>query len=263
MANLRLDAAYNAQIQAIRSRVTQFASARFAAGQYRDADVIRFVNQMVPTILASRRQVSALTDAYLAQKLSGALGIRVPPRGPIDTSGLRGVPASDVYARPFQTVWTKLSNGLPFDAAVNAGAARLVDVIATDLQMAKTYTAQDVFSNSPDRIIGYSRVVSGANTCALCYVAATQMYHRGDLMPIHPGCGCSVEPVTKSQPFDHVAADQQLMDVHQAVKDQLGSYSSDARAIDYRKLVVVQDHGEYGPTLAIAGQHFDALKAAA
>lgn len=223
----------------------------------------KFVNQVVPVVLAGRRQVSALTDSYLSQVMTQALGHRVAPRGPIDTNALRGVPASDVYARPFQTVWTKLADGVPFDSAVSAGAARLVDLLATDFQMAKTHTAQDVFSNSPDRIIGYARVVSGVNTCALCYVAATQFYHRGDLMPIHPGCNCSVEPITKANPFDQAVMDQQLMDVHQAVDEQFGFHASDARAIDYRKLVVVQNHGEYGPTLAIAGQHFDALKAAA
>jgi hypothetical protein len=250
----RVQAAFRQQSLAVRTRLQQFAAGQFAAGQYRDADLARFVRQVTPHVLAGRRQVSAMTDAYLTQVLQSS-GIKAPRRGPIDTAALRGVPVEDVYARPYQTVWTSLSNGNAYDAAIAAGAARLGALIATDLQMAKTYTARDVFSHSKG-VTGYMRVPSGVNTCALCEVASTQMYSRDDLMPIHASCGCSVEPVTRENPWDQEAADQRLMDTHASVYDQLGMTDPGARAPDYRHVVVTNENGEIGPVLGIRGQRF-------
>lgn len=256
MPSQRLDAAYNAQIKAIRTRLDAFAAARFMSGQYRDADMARFLKEVVPVVLASRRQVSALTDSYLSQVMTSQLGKRVAPRGPIDTNTLRGVDAKEVYTRPFVTVRTKLSTGMPFDAAVSAGSARLTDILLTDMQMAKTQTAQNVISNSGPQIIGYERTLSGNKSCALCVVASTQMYHKGDLMPIHPGCDCGVQPITRSRPFDSEAATQRLEDTHQSVFNLLGTKDSSARAPDYRKLIATHEHGEIGPVLSIKGQKF-------
>ena len=270
-ANLtRLDAArtdaYARQAAAVRSRVQAFASARFAAGQYRDADLARFVSQVSPIVLAGRKQTAALTDAYLSQVMRSA-GITIPVHKPVDTAALRGVDVTDVYARPYQTVWTKLSDGLTFDAAVNAGASRLIDLVATDMQMARTYTSQNVLSRSS--VTGYMRVPSGNNPCALCEIASTQVYHSSELMPIHPGCACTEEPVTEDNPWDQASADQRLQDTHAAVFDRLGVADSGGRDVglgkvdssgksisDYTALVAVRDHGEIGPMLVRAGDHF-------
>lgn len=251
MANSRLDAAYAAQVKAVRERVDSFTQARFAAGQHRDADLERFVSQVVPVVLAARRQVSALTDAYLAQVLSDALGQRVRPRGPIDTDLLRGVAASDVYARPFVEVRTKLSEGLTYDAAVSAGSARLRDIALADMQLAKTHTAQarvDV-----DGVRGYKRTLTGNKNCALCYLASTQFYHKEDLLPIHPGCDCGVQPIATG---DRANMDADITATHEAVEDRLGASDSGGRAPDYRKQLIVREHGELGPVLAVRGQHF-------
>lgn len=252
--DLRVAATFNRQSLAVRTRVQQFAAARFTAGQYRDADVALFVRQVAPVVLAGRRQVSAMTDAYLTQVLQQS-GIKAPRRGPIDTAALRGVPVEDVYARPYQTVWTSLSKGDAFDAAVSAGAARLGILIATDMQMAKTYTSRDVLSHSKG-VTGYQRVPSGVNTCALCELASTQMYSRDDLMPIHPSCGCSVEPVTRDNPWDQAAADERYGNAHAAAQDQLGESDINGRAPDYRKAIAVRDHGEIGPVLVRAADRF-------
>lgn len=238
-----LDVRYAAQVRAIRARVEQFALRRFSAGEFRDADLERFVKTVVPVVLAGRRQVSALTDAYLSRKL----GIRAS--GPIDTDSLRGVAAAEVYARPFVTVRTKLANGLDLAAAVSAGAARVTDLTVTDMQLAKTHTSQATFQRAG--VTRYIRVVSADNTCALCYVASTQTYSTDDLMPIHPGCNCGTDVAP-----DNFDGTDTLIATHAAVEDALGVSASDARAIDYRKQVVVREHGELGPVLAVKGQAF-------
>lgn len=255
----KLDEAYAAQIKTIRTRLDAFTSSRFKAGQYRDTDMARFIKETVPVILAGRRQVSALTDAYLAQVLSQQLGKRVAPRGPIDTNALRGVDVKEVYARPFITVRTKLSEDKTFDAAVSAGVSRLNDILLTDLQMAKTYTAQNVISNSSERITGYERILTGSKNCALCIVASTQRYHRGNLMPIHPGCDCGINPIADSG--KQIIHEARLEAIHQQVQEFFGgTLDPDAirsgRTPDYRKLIVTHEHGEIGPLLAVKGQHF-------
>ena len=74
----RLDAAYVAQVKAVRARVESFALARSGAGQHRDADLERFIAQVVPVALAARKQVSSLTDAYLSRVLgAGALSLGI------------------------------------------------------------------------------------------------------------------------------------------------------------------------------------------
>lgn len=259
MPNRRLDAAYAAQVKAIRTRVQTFALARFRAGQYRDVNLGEFVKQAVPIIAAGQRQISSLTDSYLSMTLTSMLGTKVPMRGAIDTSNLRGVPLTDVYERPFVTVRTKLSQGMPYDLAVQAGTARLVDLVLTDMQMAKTYTAQNVLSNSSERVTGYERTLTGSQSCGLCVVASTQRYRKSDLMPIHPGCDCGVEPIIDRGV--QVINPERLAQIHKSVGDFFGgnldkSLQSSARAPDYRELIAVHEHGEIGPVLSIKGQKF-------
>lgn len=256
MANSRLDAAYVAQVSAVRERVVSFTQARFAAGQHRDADLERFVREVVPVVLASRRQVSSLTDAYLALVLSEALGVKVAPRGPVDTDALRGVDASEVYARPYVTVRTKLSEGLSYTDAVSAGVARLTDIALADMQLAKTHTALQSFDR--DGVSGYKRTLTGRANCALCYLASTQFYHRGDLMPIHPGCNCGVDPIATG---DRTRMDSELNATHEAVEARLGVSDAGGRAPDYRKQIIVREHGELGPVLTVKDQGFTGPKA--
>lgn len=252
MANSRLDAAYAAQVKAVRERVDSFTQARFAAGEHRDADLERFVAEVVPVVLAARGQVSALTDAYLSRVLTDLLGRPVRARGPIDTDLLRGVAATEVYARPFVEVRTKLAEGFAYDAAVSAGSARLTDIALADMQLAKRNTAQARLSDV-DGVRGYRRTLTGSKNCSLCYLASTQFYHKGDLLPIHPGCDCGVQPIAAG---DRVQMDADLEATHEAVEDRLGDSDRGGRAPDYRKQLIVREHGELGPVLAVRGHHF-------
>lgn len=244
----RLDRSYQAAVRQVRSRVEAFVLARFDSGQYRDADLDRFVNQVVPVVLAGQRQVSSLTDAYLALVLSNQMGRTVRAAGPL-ADYPRGVDPAEVYARPYVEVRTKLAAGLPLTAAKSAGRARLQDIARTDVQLARTTTARRSFQRAG--VSRYQRVLTGSKSCALCYVASTQTYSRDDLLPIHPGCDCSVAPVVGT--FDRNA---ELEATHEAIQERFGATDRGGRAIDYRKSLIVQEHGEMGPLLAVRGQHF-------
>jgi hypothetical protein len=44
--------------------------------------------------------------------------------------------------------------------------------------------------------------------------------------------------------------------VHDAIRETFGEMAFDARQIDYRKILLVEQHGELGPTLTVARHHF-------
>ena len=86
----------------------------------------------------------------------------------------------------------------------------------------------------------------------MCVVASTQRYHRGDLMPMHPGCDCGVQPLPPGLAASQVIDEDLLEQVHQITADRLGVSDRGGRTPDYRKLLTVREHGEYGPTLSWA-----------
>lgn len=245
----RLDLAYRQQVAQVRQRLERFARGQFTAGEFRDEDMARFVAAVAPVVLAGRRQVSALTDAYLSQKVAAARGKRVRPSGPVDTDNLRGVPVDEVYQRPFITVRTKIAEGLALDAAVSAGLARTSDLVLADLQLAKTHTTRHVYRSSG--VKRYIRVLVGAENCGLCYVASTQTYSTDDLMPIHPGCNCDTDIAP-----DDFDGTEQLAQTHEAMETRFGVSDASARGPDYRKALLVREHGELGPVLTVKSHRF-------
>ncbi|WP_343955657.1 hypothetical protein, partial [Nonomuraea longicatena] len=75
------------------------------------------------------------------------------------------------------------------------------------------------------------------NHCDLCVIAATNTYRKRDLMPIHPACGCSVEPI--------YSTDDEDAELDRRVAE---AYKRAAKDVQLR----VIDHGEYGPYLQAA-----------
>jgi hypothetical protein len=170
------------------------------------------------------------------------------------------------------------------EVAMASGERRARTTGLTDLQLATTNTAQEVLSKA-ESVVGYRRVLTGAENCGMCVVAATRLYHKRDLMPIHPNCDCVIAPVMSGEDpgrtinnrtvgadivptafskngvpiFD---ADQTidlgdlLQETHDAVTRQFGKSFADAKRIDYRKVITVRQHGETGPTLTVARHKF-------
>lgn len=249
----RLDAAYVEQTKGMRAHVEGFVRSRLEAGEFREADLVRFLNEVLPVIRGARLQMSALTDAYLARVLSEHMGTLVPALGPIDTDALRGVALDEVYTRPFVSARMAIGDGKTMAEAMQAATARATDLVATDMQLAKTHTARATMQ-AHDFVRGFERRLRGSHSCALCYVASTQRYHRGDLLPIHPGCDCDVAPIVDTG--QQVIYPERLQAAHDEVGSRLGKTDPGARAPDYRKQLIVHEHGEIGPVLAVRGQSF-------
>lgn len=255
--------AYGSQTAAVRTRVAAFVDTMWdSLPDIRDAAIERFVAAVVPVVVGGQLQIAALTDAYLAQLETLMTGTPVAPIGvpaeAITIDAVRGIPAADVYRRAGITAWTALSRGEDITAASAAGRARAGEIAATDLQLAKTHAAQHILA-AKDHVVGYRRVLEGGKSCALCIVASTHRYRRSDLMPIHPHCDCGVAPIFGRGDPGQIIDQARLGALHDAVADRLGPEAArpDARsAADYRDLVVVHEHGELGPVLSFAGQHF-------
>lgn len=201
-----------------------------------------------------------------------------------DVNYRKGVDPEEVYQRPFRQIWTDLQKGKDLNESIEKATKRLENTVKTDIQLAKTHAARD-FIQEQGNIQGYRRVLTGAENCGLCIVASTQRYHVRDLLPIHPGCDCAVAPILGTQDpgqtinstmltdesieeaetktgvkiYDQnsiVDAGDLLEPVHDEMETRFGVSDRGARAIDYRKVIMVHEHGEMGPLLTIKSHDF-------
>lgn len=236
------------------SMVQQLTAIWYSLEDYRDANVDQWLELSIPLVEAAKETSVSATATYLQMQLE-VMGseeeVTIPEVPPIRN----GLPDEVVYTRPFKDVWTDLSRGKEFIDAINSGADRVRQLMETDIQLAHTYSSRDILSRQRD-VVGFRRVPQGAYSCALCLVASTQRYRKFDLMPIHPGCDCRVAPIISDMPVSQVVDPERLEEIHRAIQREFGMSSRDARSIDYRKILVEQNHGEYGPVLAVAGHRF-------
>ena len=102
--------------------------------EYRDETLQAWLRTAVPLVQAAQRAEVALTQAYIARSLGREVwGVDADK---IIANYRNGTSYEDVYSRPFYTVWTALSDGVPFDAAREQGLARATQTVATDIQLA-------------------------------------------------------------------------------------------------------------------------------
>lgn len=190
---MSLEVAYRSQRLRIVTAVTLSVRRLWAQAETQQQDV--FVGHAVPLVNAGQAHVVSLVDGYMAaktQQKTGSGDVKGLDPALYTTDAIRGVPAADVYARPFGVLGSELANGAEYGLAKASAGDYLDKIVATDLQLAQTHSARDWMSGD-ERITGWKRVTSGG--CAFCVTAAENTYHSGDLMPIHEHCHCSVEPV--------------------------------------------------------------------
>jgi hypothetical protein len=264
-----LDRRYDAQVRAVWTSVLASMVARWSGlRSWRSDDVQTFQRSALPVLLAGQRQVASLTTTYLERlyrDIAGESSRVLLDFDRVTGPALRGIPLETEYERPFTQVWTALSNGEPFDVALQRGEARLSSLVKTDLQLARTHTAREVTDQQPG--VQYTiRVPIGEYNCALCLVAATQRYRKKDLLPIHPGCDCIVKTVKADFDPGQVIDEQRLEAIHAAIEaagmassragDVQGTRANGSVIRGYQDLIISHLHGEIGPVLGIRGQTF-------
>jgi hypothetical protein len=229
----------------VRRRILAYTQAAWhSLDQWRTPDIERFVRKVVPVVTGGQVRVANLTDAYLAAMATNVLGVATRPVGiptsTVNDSVMRGVTTADVYRRTGPAVWSALAAGAPLDDAVHQGLTRALVTAGTDLQLARTHATRYSLSRD-DRVVGYQRIPDGG-ACELCLLASTQRYRGEDLMPIHNRCGCDVEPLFGDGDTGQII-DHELL-------DRINTARSSGTSI------AVEDHGELGPVLTVAGQSF-------
>lgn len=250
----RLTEAYDSQVHSIRQQITAFGQAYWdSLPHYRASAVEDMIQAITPRVTAGQLRIADLTRAYLAQ-CARELGWKVvlPSIDQDEIRGARGVDPRVVYRRPAVDVYTALAAGKPLPQAAAEGRLRLTQLIGGDMQLAKVHASRQSMRGYPAEGQFYRRVLTGRENCALCVVASTQRYYRGDLLPIHPGCDCDVQPLPPGLAVNQVIDEDLLEQVHQITADRLGVSDRGGRTPDYRKLLTVSEHGEYGPTLSWA-----------
>lgn len=263
-----LTAAYQIQTLNLRNRLEQFVRGTWRGLQvYRAPQRAVFVREVTPVVSGAQRQMSSLTSAFMAHQREFSLGepFRPVPVDPAKVTGSvprNGIPPSEVYGRPFNLVWRDLHD-LPHESgniekAIQSGEDRAVQAALTDVQLAKTHTVKATVDQTPvtSRPHWFKRILEGPESCALCVVASTQRYQADKLLPIHPGCDCSVEPQWGPFPKDLTIEPDVLQNAHDAIQQTFGISDSGARRPDYRKLILVESHGELGPVLTVKAHMF-------
>lgn len=243
-------------------------------GSWRDEDVARFLQIVGPQVDGLKVQAANLQAAYY-QQVALANGESFTPvetrARDLSESTLRNGPdAEEVYRRPFVETWTALAGSELLRTAIERGATRAASLAETDVQLASREAGRRVRQGNGN-IAGYRRVLTGAENCALCAIASTQRYTRGQLKPIHPGCDCGEEPIYGDFDPGQVIDMEGLDSLHEGLIEQLGvsdrsarsagigktvQYEDSERLADFTDIVVTREHGEYGPTLAWRDQEF-------
>ena len=225
-------------------------------GSWRDADVDRYLKQIGPALTGVKLKAAKSSVAFykaMADLTGQDFTQPVITASDLTTKALRnGAGTSLVYNRPFVDLRTALSKGQSMTQAIEAGAKRAEYLASTEVQLARRNAGLKA-RGANDKIVGYIRTLTGMENCALCYVASTQRYTRGELMPIHPGCDCGEMPIYGTQDPGQVINELRLDATHQSVATRFGVSDAGAREIDYRAIKITE-HGEMGPMLTVRGQ---------
>lgn len=164
--------------------VASVASVWHGLAHYDREQLDQFLATVLPLTAAANAQAVALTEAFLAQAL-GRPPLGVDPQQVV--AGIRnGVTPEQVYERSFIAVWSALKQGAPWEQAAKLGLDRATSAAATDVQLSFTHTLRAV--GTVDRHIGGFRRIPDPTACDFCRAASGQLYHTGDLMPLHNHC---------------------------------------------------------------------------
>lgn len=249
-----LAAVYSEQSYHVRKRLEDFGRELWRSmPNYRDRAIAQMVQEITPRVLAGQETLSELSTVYLMQ-CADLMGLDVPVSAlepEAVQAGLRGVDPYEVYERPAHNVYRALADGKPPEQAFASGELRLLQLIGGDMQIARVKAANKGVRDwqGQDGVPQYyRRILTGRENCGLCVVASTQRYKVDNLMPIHPGCDCDWGPLPKGM-HPHVLDENLLEAAHGVVEERYGEADRSARSPDYMRMIVIVDHGEYGPVL--------------
>jgi hypothetical protein len=231
-------------------------------GGLSDEEAARFAARAVPIVAGAQVATAALVAAYIAtltRLATGEAAVAAIARAAV--TGARGVAAAEVYQRPIVAARVAISEGKSFLEAMSAGQQRVEQLAGTDVALAQREATVQAVS-ADERIFGYRRVLTG-RSCAFCATASTQRYHGRQLMPLHSFCDCGVAPIFASSDPGHIINRPLLRNLKDAAKEDGRKDYWAARHVTVDEdgtvnlpKIAVRQHGELGPVLTHAGDHF-------
>jgi hypothetical protein len=154
-----------------------------------------------------------------------------------------------------------IARGLAEQAAVEQALDRVEAVAWTDVTLAVREQARHTLSSMD--VDGYRRILRPELTetgpCGLCVVAATRIYHKRDLKPLHDRCVCEVLPVIGDMDPGLFLNQEDLDRIYRAAGGTGGDVIIRGKRHSGRLKnirVAFAEHGELGPVLVDADQRY-------
>lgn len=198
----------------------------------------------------ARQNAGALGLVYMREVL-GSLQATGVPRVNLQLPAARlGADMVQVYSRPAKAYRDTFATTGSTENAFAEAIARLFRLLEDDVMVARRDGEHQMMRQAS--VERYRRIIhpelAKNGSCGLCIVASDRIYKISNLMPIHGRCNCSTAPITSS--FDPG-------DVNQVDLGALYEAAGSTAAKDLVNVrVKVNHHGELGPVLTKAGEHF-------
>lgn len=246
--------AYAAQADALKEATAATTEAAWLSfdGWYNPVLVAALAKEMAEMSSAAQDTVAGLAAEYMTQTAGAIAGIVIPQPRSVRSEIRNGAPLRLVHHRPAEAYKKAVATGSTHAEALVKAGIRARGLAFTDLSLQARNAQQAILDLAG--ITTFRRVIrpelSKTGTCGMCIVAADQIYHSGDLMPLHPpSCNCVTMPIIGDQDPGRQMNREDL--------DQLYADAGSNRADDLRKTrYTVNQHGEFGPVLTKAGDHF-------
>lgn len=229
---------------------------------YDNLAVARFKRDVVDLLRPAQEGVADLTAGYLDQVLDELDSLTRPGTVRLPDP-VRQVDPTEEWERPAKVYRRARLLGLEDLAAQERAEQRATDLARMDLALAAREGARQRLVANP-KVIGYRRVIhpelSRSGVCGLCLVASDRVYSRGDLLPLHGGCNCTVLPITNAHDPGKKLNDDDLGSIYAAAgasRSKADRANASTAAEDLRRVrIVFHEHGELGPILSRAGENF-------
>lgn len=247
-----VDAHYRSRLS-IEQRIESLVVAALSRfdGWYSPALVEEMAAQVARQVGIGQVGMATVTDAYLAQVVTATVGSTASPVGvgASMTGTLRTGPASavEVYQRLGEEYRFRRSLGLSDEGARQLTVERARKMVQSDLGLAfRESTSAFMTKRQVER---YRRIINSTKPCGLCIAASDRIYRSVNRVALHPGCHCGVLAVTHATDPGSQLNNDTLDQVYAAAG---GTEAAKLRAVRFE----VVEHGELGPQLRVAGQHF-------
>src|ERR1043165_3110992 len=170
----------------------------------------------------------------------------------------------DVYGRAADGArYDQVVNGMEESQARQRAVVRIGAAAHTDVTLAvRAQYMKALDQGRTVRADGWRRILrpelSQSGPCGLCVVAADRIYSRGALPPTHDRCVCEVLPIIGDLAPGLLLNDDDLARLYQAAGSKGGGKREGGALKKIR--VALTEHGELGPVLTRADQHYRGMQ---